>query len=102
MRAHGFRAAPPRMTRRRSLAIAFAVGVAATFHWPERHSALAQAAPPPDSPDAVLAMLRDGHPRLILTSDALDGLRPQIESDPVLQGYRDALVRRGEQILGQA
>lgn len=92
-----------RWTRRRWFGAALAAGLAAMAS-SRLCGGLARAQTPvaPESPEALLAVLRPDHPRLILTSDALDALRSQIVSDPVLQRYVDSVRRRGEQVLTQA
>ncbi|MBI3969882.1 MAG: heparinase II/III family protein [Chloroflexi bacterium] len=61
--------------------------------------------PPPGltlpAEETVLAMLRPGHPRLLLLPDVLERIKRSIEQDRTAQTYRDALVRSGQRILAE-
>ena len=61
------------------------------------------AAAPLVAPDAaaVQKAMRPGHPRLILTNDALATLRSQVAVDPVAAEYLKRLEERGEATLTQ-
>jgi hypothetical protein len=51
---------------------------------------------------SALLTLRPGHPRLLLLPDELVRLQGIVATDATARGYRDALVRSGERILGEA
>lgn len=65
--------------------------------------AVANGAAAVTAPDAglVLKTLRPGHPRLILTDEALVDLRSRVATDPVAAGYLSRLRERGEEMLTQ-
>jgi hypothetical protein len=54
----------------------------------------------PPSAATLLATLRPGHPRLLLGPADLDRVRGLVASDATARGYRDALAKLGEELLG--
>lgn len=56
----------------------------------------------PPTQATVLTTLKSGHPRLIVLPADLARIKSDIAADPVAKGYRDALIKRGDKMLGEA
>ncbi len=63
-------------------------------------TSIAYAAPVPPSPDAVLATLKKGHPRLMMTDERLAEIQSMRKTDNILDGYIGEVLTKAEKDLG--
>ena len=75
-------------------------GGSATGGYADRHAG-PQAALAVPAENALLSGLRQEHPRLLLLPDDVARLQGVIAGDATARGYRDALLRSGERMLGE-